>query len=367
MPSSATFRFYAKENHTIGSTVVTITPISATDHNGFTTEVTLPASVVGNVILADSNPWQPATVAVGLAGVAVDTLTEFVVPVAITSNETLTNFEATVACGGTALEYRGENPIVFKGEVPNSFNLTFYAKDQHDITSATVGLTDITATDNHGLVANPIADASATVLIHDANPLVPAKVAIGLSDASVKNGGTVEIPLILTCDGGISEVSVRLEWQEDMLTMVSPQPGAASGSMFTFESPGRFVFTAANILTLSASATVSVTEASGTSANGLPAEIATALPVAANVLISREIGRYSSGDVTGDGQLTPADATRLSQYLSYLAFPSFPPLKIYDLAGEAKVAADVNCDGTVDENDVSLLRTWLDELSGGAQ
>ena len=319
------------------------------------------------MILSDSNPWQPATVAVGLTGVAVDTLTEFVVPVAITSNETLTNFEAAVVCGSAALEYRGESPIVFNGTVPNSFNLTFYAKDQHDITSATVGLAGISAIDNHGLVANPIADASATVLIHDANPLMPAKVAIGISDASVKSGGTVEIPLTLTCDGEISEVRVRLEWPEDMLTMVLPQPGAASGSMFTFGSSGSFVFAAANIPTLSASATVSVTEASGTSANGLPAEIATALPVAANVLISREIGRYSSGDVNGDGQLTQADATRLAQYLSYLAFPSFPPLKIYDLAGEAKVAADVNCDGTVDENDVSLLRTWLAELSGGAQ
>lgn len=357
--------FRVKDVHDVTETAVTLDAATIRTVAGQTVSVALPQSA--KIEISDANPLVPAIVSLSMGNVAVDTLTEFVVPVTITSNETLTNFEATVVCGSTALEYRGESPIVFKGTVPSSFNLTFYAKDQHDITSATVALTSISAVDNHGLVANPIADASATVLIHDANPLMPAKVAIGLSDAAVKSGGTVEIPLTLTCDGEISEVRVRLEWTEDMLTMVLPQPGATSGSTFAFGSSGSFVFAAANIPTLSASATVSVTEASGTSANGLPAEMATVLPVAANVLVSREIGRYSSGDVNGDGQLTDADAIRLAQYLSYLAFPSFPPLKQYDLVGEAKAAADVNCDGTVDENDVSLLQTWLAELSGGAQ
>ena len=97
-----------------------------------------------------------------------------------------------------AIEYRGANPVVFNGEVPSSFNLPFYAKDQHDITSAEVELTNIAAIDNHGLVANPISDATGTVLIHDANPLVPAVVAMTLSDVAASTENEFEMVLSIT-------------------------------------------------------------------------------------------------------------------------------------------------------------------------
>lgn len=220
VPLSVTFRFYAKENHTVNQTAVTITPISATDHNGFTDNITLPASVVGNVILADSNPWQPATVSVGIgvSGDRVDTRSEFTLPVTITSNETLTNFVATVTWDSDALEYRGEgNQIVFTGEVPAVFNLPFYAKDQHEKSSAIVELNAISAVDNHGLVANPIADTEATILIHDAFPLKPAVVSVMAGTVAADTMATFEVPVTITSSKVLTNLCVRVEWDDTIL------------------------------------------------------------------------------------------------------------------------------------------------------
>ena len=501
VPSSVTLRFYAKENHTVGKTVVTITPVSAKDHNGFTDEIELPASVVGNVILADSNPWRPATVAVGVSGAKVDTRSEFVLPVTITSNETLTNFVATVSWDGAALEYRGENPIVFSGAVPASFDLPFYAKDQHDIASADVALSGMLAVDNHGLVANAIANVSATVLIHDAypllpadvavkagtvsadtrttfdvpvtvtsskpltngtftvawdaevlefrgmsggtsatngtgeagtatisatgdftltfyakeqhtvtdtaislsdgaafcsdglaanitlangcvlltdsNPPVPAKVVIGISDVKAKSGEAFVVPLSITADSELSSISVAVTWDPSMVSLAGAEgasscnvAGANATVMFPVSGANgvfNIVFAAASIPTLRASTAVSAVAAIGTSANGLAAEIMTPLPIFASVLISREIGRYSPGDVDGDGQLTEADLQRITLYITYLQFKESPHYKIYELKGAAKDAADVNRDGPVDGNDVALLKAWIEELARGAQ
>jgi len=246
VPSSVTLRFYAKENHTIGKTAVTITPISANDHNGFTDEIELPASVVGNVILADSNPWQPATVAVGVGGAKVDTRSEFVLPVTITSNETLTNFVATVSWNGAALELRsadgvelrrvGDNAPYQAGEGSScriigdgsNFTLVFYAKDQHDIASADVTLSGISAVDNHGLIANAIADTSATVLIHDAYPLLPAEVAVKAGTVSADTRATFDLPVTVTSSKPLTNFCVTVGWDNTVLEL----RGASRAAVF---------------------------------------------------------------------------------------------------------------------------------------
>ena len=521
VPSSATLRFYAKENHTVGKTVVTITPVSARDHNGFTGDIELPSSVVGNVILADSNPWQPATVAVGVGGAKVDTRSEFVLPVTITSNETLTNFAATVSWNENAMELRGATGAELRRVGDNApyqvgdgapcrivcgggnFTLAFYAKDQHDISSTGVMLSNMSAADNHGLTANAIADASATVLIHDAfpllpaevavkagtvsadtrttfdvpvtvtaskpltnfcvtvgwdgevlelrgatgaavetsttlpqavltasgtvpeqikltfyakdqhatteteialssgaafcsdglaanvtlangrailtdsNPPLPAKVVIGVADAKAKSGEAFTVPFSVTADSELSNVTATVTWDASLLmfsgaegAMVSDGEGSVATLTFPMGSSANNVFnvtfSAAEMLTLHTNSFVRVIAASGVSANGLAAEMVTALPIEANVLISREIGKYSPGDVDGDGKLTDADVTRLSQYVTYLTYP-IPRLAAYNLTGDAKDAADVNRDGVVDGNDIALLQAWVAEAKGGAQ
>ena len=229
VPSAVTLRFYAKENHTVDKTTVTVTPISATDANSFTAEVELPASVVGNVILADSNPWQSATVAVGIAGAKVDTRSEFALPAAITSNEMLTNFVATVTWNENALEFRGvtgaacaTRPPYQSGDVQiagdgGNFTLSFYAKDQHDIASANVGLSNMTAVDNHGLVANAIADVSATVLIHDVFPLLPAEVAVKAGTVNADTRSTFAVPVAVTSSKVLTNFCVTVSWDENVL------------------------------------------------------------------------------------------------------------------------------------------------------
>ena len=491
VPSAVTLRFYAKENHTVDSTVVTVTPVSAADHNGFTTEIELPASVSGRVILADSNPWQPATVAVGVGSVKVDTQTEFTLPVTITSNEALTNFVATVSWDSAALKYRGANPLVFKGAVPAATNLLFYAKDQHDITSTDVTLSGMSAVDEHGLVANAIADATGTVLIHDAYPLIPAKVAVKAGDVSVKtksafsvpvavtttkpltnlsfnvsfdasvleykgcvgaawangvvtasgtvpgtilltfyakdqhtvkqtavtlsggaafcteglvasvrvSGGAVSltdsnppvavkmavspldaraesgqpfvVPLGATTDGNLSNLTVTVAWDANMLTFNGAEGGTVAPSAtrpeatLAFAASGKnnlydLAFTAKPIALLQTNTTVIVTAASGIGANGLAAQVTTALPVASTVIIVRSIGKYDPGDINGDGKYTDADMTLLKNYIKYLSIVSAAPqlasrYASWKLTGRALKAADVNSDGKWDVNDVSML------------
>ena len=520
VPSSVTLRFYAKENHTVGKTAVTITPISASDHNGFTDDVELPSSVVGNVILADSNPWQPATVAVGVSGAKVDTRSEFALPVTITSNETLTNFVATVSWDENAMELRGATGAELRRVGDNApyqagdgspcrivcgggnFALALCAKDQHDVSSANVTLSGMSAVDNHGLAANAIADASATVLIHDAfpllpadvavkagmvsadtrttfdvpvtvtsskpltnfcvvvgwddsvlelrgatgaavsggmgasatltangtvperitltfyakdqhttietgialssgaafcsdglaanvkladgrvmltdsNPPVPAKVVVALSDAKAKSGGAFTVPFSVTADSELSNVTATVAWDASVLSFAGAEGASAcvaAGTTATLTFPingasGLFniVFSAADIMTLHTNTAVRVTAASGVSVNGLAAEIVTQLPISASILISREIGQYSPGDVDGDGKLTMTDMQKLSAYYLHLQFPSVPAYRQFKLSGAAAAAADVNCDGQVDANDISLLQAWLNELAGGAQ
>ncbi len=224
VPEKVVLRFYAKENHTVNSTVVTITPVSGIDKNGLTAD--LPEKVAGTVVLADSNPWVPATVSVGMESVKVDTLTEFEVPVAITSNEKLTNFVASVEWDDTVLEYRGDNPIHFKEEVPSTFKLPFYAKDQHDITRTNVRLVDMSAVDEHGLTANSIANALGVVLINDSKPLVPAGVVVNVSPVYTDTLSEFTVQIPVTSTKVLTNLTFTIGWDANLLEFRSAAGGA---------------------------------------------------------------------------------------------------------------------------------------------
>ena len=243
VPSSVVYRFHALENHSVDKTTVTIRPKSGVDHNGLA--AVLPESVSGTVVLADSNPWKPATVALSMTGVKVDTLTEFEVPVKVTSNEKLTNLTATVEWDEKVLELRGANgaslrragdsaPYQVVGDGGN-FKLKFYAKDQHEVTKTTVGLSGVTAVDEHGLVANPIADVEAGIVIHDTNPPIPAQVTIRAADVATKTRQNVTVPIAVTSTKELKTLSVRIGFDSSVLEYKSCTGGTWNNGVITVD------------------------------------------------------------------------------------------------------------------------------------
>ena len=346
VPSSVVLRFYAKENHTVDKTSVTITPISATDKNGFTGEITLPASVTGNVILADSNPWRPATVSVGIPGARVDTRSEFGLPVRITSNETLTHFAATVTWDEDALELQGVTGAAVAGQPPyrsgnvqivgngRMFTLNFHAKDQHDKSSAVVGLSAMSAVDNHGLVANAIADVTGTVLIHDAFPLMPAEVAVKAGVVNADTRTTFEVPVTLTSSKVLTNFCVTVGWDEDVLDWRGVE-GAAVSAKPPYHGTGTRIVGKGESFTLIfyakdqhtvAETTIALSAASAYCTDGLAANVMTENgrvlladsnpPVAVNMAIATLDARAESGKAfvvplgaTTDGDLAELTAT----------------------------------------------------------
>ena len=507
-----TLTFYAKENHTVTKTTVKVKPVSSVGANGLAAE--LPIEVIGNVILADSNPWKPAEVSVGIAGAKVDTLTEFTLPVTITSNEELKSGAFTVTYDPSVLEWRGESSALvgtgrLKLSATEDFALKFYAKDQHDITQTAVTITDATVVDIHDFTVKPFVPVVATVLIRDSKPLVPAGVILNLADAHIetchdfsvpitvtttkelknlsvkvgydtsifefkgcvggtwnngiitaqgsvprtiiltfhakdqhtvtqskmtlsgasarctddlvatvtttdgmmyitdsnvpvpvsmtvatwhvktKSGAVFKLPIGATTTGGLKEFVVTVEWDGTYLTYIGA-PSASSATKiaankyrFTFPCTGEYNlfnldFKATEISGLQQNASIRLTEASGTGENNLAATVTTRLPVESTVMIVREIGKYSSGDVDGDGRYTDNDHIILNGYVIYLTMLKYGAAVANNyasqyqlenhvnikLTGKAAKAADVNVDGKVDASDISMLQMLIREAEG---
>lgn len=512
VPSSVLLKFYAKENHTVTKTAVKVKPVSGVGANGLTAE--LPIEVIGNVILADSNPWKAAEVSVGIGGAKVDTLTEFTLPVTITSNEELKSGAFTVEYDPAVLEWRGEASALVRTGVLNifateSFALKFYAKDQHDITQTAVTITDATVVDIHDFTVKPSVPVVATVLIRDSKPLVPAGVILNLADAHIetcrdfsvpitvtttkelnnlsvkvgydtsifefkgcvggtwnngmitaqgsvprtiiltfhakdqhtvtkskmtlsgasarctddlvatvtttdgmmyitdsnvpvpvsmtvatwhvktKSGEAFKLPVGATTTGGLKELVVTVEWDGAYLTYIGA-PSASSATKiaankyrFKFPCAGEYNlfnldFKATEISGLQQNASIRLTEASGTGENNLAATVTTKLPVESTVMIVREIGKYSSGDVDGDGRYTDNDHIILNGYVIYLTMLKYGAAVANNyasqyqlenhvnikLTGKAAKAADVNVDGKVDASDISMLQMLIREAEG---
>jgi hypothetical protein len=268
-----------------------------------------------------------------------------------------------------------------EGTVPQSFTLTFYARDQHTVTETAITLSDGAATCTDALAAN-VTCADGTVRLTDANPPVAPTFALSVLDVRAESGQPFVVNVGTESVGDLAETTVTVEWDAAKMSFIGTQEAAtvetvsANSRRLTFASSGtdnryHLNFTAAKIAGLRESAQVSVTAAAATGANGLAGVLQTELPVAATVLIVREVGKYDPGDVDGDGQLTDTDLLTLMGYVLYLrqlphgqfsanliaaAYQQKYGIGNVKLTGAAAKAADVNCDGSVDENDVTILR-----------
>ena len=381
--------FLARDQHDVTRTEVRLVSASVTDAHGFVVAPSVP--VVATVLVHDAHPLVPADVAIRAGDAQTKTLQSFSIPVTVTSSKTLTNLSVSVGYDAAVLDFRGcvgatwsDGVVTAEGTVPQSFTLTFYAKDQHTVTETAITLSDGAATCTDALAANVMC-ADGTVRLTDANPPVAPTFALSVLDVRAESGQPFVVNVGTESVGDLAETTVTVEWDAAKMSFVGTQEAAtvetvsANSRRLTFASSGtdnryHLNFTAAKIAGLRESAQVSVTAAAATGANGLAGVLQTELPVAATVLIVREVGKYDPGDVDGDGRYTDMDLKILSGYVIYLDSQIFGQ-RVADaiaadyqrqngvgnvkLKGAAAKSADVNCDGVVDGNDIEMLRIYI--------
>ena len=387
--------FTVRPVHDVDETTVTLKSATVKALDGRNITLDLPKSAT--IEISDSNPLVPALVAVHVADASVASETEFELPVTVTSTETLTNFMAEVTWDTALLEFRGVTggtasvpsaggtdatervPPVSISTEGGDFALRFYAKDPASAVTnftAHVSLTNIVAIDCHDFTVQAD-DATGTVLIRNANPPVAPNMTLGAWSVRALSGEAFQLPIGRTSDGELADLTVSLAWDKAFLTFdgavdATKMEGMSDGTgTFTFATQGLFstnylAFTAHTIRDLRTNVWVTVTAGGGTGANGLAARVKTAFPLSIPVLIVREIGKYSPGDIDGDGKLTDEDMERVQNFIQYQIIMSTNPAlankyKAWKLTGKALAAADVNGDGKVDVNDVSLLKQWIEQ------
>ncbi len=370
--------FLAKDQHDISKTLVRLTSATVMDVNGFTVTPAVP--VVSTVLIHDANPLLPAEVAIKAGTVSAKTRNAFEVPVTVTSSKVLTDMGVTVSWDESVLELKGVGGAAVSAKPPyrmtgdgSGFTLTFYAKDQHTVKETAITLSDGAAVCTDGLEAN-VTTESGRVLLTDSNPPVAVNMAIATLDARAESGKPFVIPLGATTDGNLAELTATVEWNAKMLTFNGAEgatvvSSSASSATLTFTASGThnlfdLDFSAKTITDLQANTIVRVTSAGGTGANGLAAKLTTTLPVESTVLIVRNINKYDPGDIDGDGKYTDADMTLLQNCIKYLSIVSAAPqlasrYASWKLSGKALKAADVNSDGKIDANDMSMLVQFI--------
>ena len=384
--------FLAKNQHDISQTQVRLTEAEVTDTHGFAVSPKVP--VVATVLIRDAHPLVPAQVAVGVVDTRTDTLQDVSVPVRVTTTKPLTNLVLSVGWDADVLEWRGVQggtvsipsvgdtdatscvPPVLITTAGGDFVLKFYAKDQHAVTETAITLGSASAWCEDGLAA-VVTCTDGRVFITDSNPPVAPNMTLGAWSVRVLSGEAFQLPIGRTSDGELADLTVSLAWDKAFLTFdgavdaTKTEGVSARAGTFTFATQGLYstnylAFTAHTIRDLRTNVWVTVTAGGGTGANGLAARVKTAFPLSIPVLIVREIGKYSPGDIDGDGKLTDADMAKLQNFLKYQSLAKVNPslanrYAAWKLTGKALAAADVNGDGKVDVNDVSLLKQWIEQ------
>ena len=384
--------FLAKNQHDISQTQVRLTEAEVTDTHGFVVSPKVP--VVATVLIRDAHPLVPAQVAVGVVDTRTETLQDVSVPVRVTTTKPLTNLVLSVGWDADVLEWRGVQggkvsmpsvgdtdatscvPPVLISTAGGDFVLKFYAKDQHAVTETAITLGSASAWCEDGLAA-VVTCTDGRAFITDSNPPVAPNMTLGAWSVRVLSGEAFQLPIGRTSDGELADLTVSLAWDKAFLTFdgavdATKTEGVSDGAgTFTFATQGLYstnylAFTAHTIRDLRTNVWVTVTAGGGTGANGLAARVKTAFPLSIPVLIVREIGKYSPGDIDGDGKLTDADMAKLQNFLKYQSLAKVNPslanrYAAWKLTGKALAAADVNGDGKVDVNDVSLLKQWIEQ------
>ena len=378
--------FTVRPVHDVDETTVTLKAATAKALDGRNVALDLPQSAT--IEISDSHPLEPSLVAVHVADASVASETEFELPVTVTSTEVLTNFTAEVTWDTALLEFRGVPPMSGDSDatrcvppvsittVGGDFALRFYAKDQHAVTETAITLGSASAWCEDGLAA-VVTCTDGRAFITDSNPPVAPNMTLGAWSVRVLSGEAFQLPIGRTSDGELADLTVSLAWDKAFLTFdgavdATKTEGVSDGAgTFTFATQGLYstnylAFTAHTIRDLRTNVWVTVTAGGGTGANGLAARVKTAFPLSIPVLIVREIGKYSPGDIDGDGKLTDADMAKLQNFLKYQSLAKVNPslanrYAAWKLTGKALAAADVNGDGKVDVNDVSLLKQWIEQ------
>ena len=363
--------FYVKAVHDVTQTEVSLTAATMNAlRDGHAILLDLPQT--GKIEIADSHPLVPAVVAVNVADGQADTCSKFALPVSVVSTERLTNFTAGVICDNAVLDFLGWTGAIDS----DNLALRFAAKDQHTVASTVVTVTNIVAVDENGFAVTADS-ASGTVLLTDSNPPVAPNMTVGTWSVRAKSGEMFRLPIGRTSDGEVTNVTVDIQWDATLLSFKAAEDAeqvetlSSNAKRLTFAASGLYgtnyvTFAAASIANLQTNSWVKTTAASGIGANGLAANVTSSFPIKSTVLIVREIGRYSPGDINGDGKLTDADITLLEHYITYLSFLKLAPqlasqYASWKLTGSALTAADVNCDGKVDVNDVGMLKQLIAE------
>ena len=385
-------KFYAKDQHNVTRTTVRLTNMAAVDEHGLTANTIEDAE--GTVLIRDAHPLVPAQVAVGVVDTRTETLQDVSVPVRVTTTKPLTNLVLSVGWDADVLEWRGVQggkvsmpsvgdtdatscvPPVLISTAGGDFVLKFYAKDQHAVTETVITLGSASAWCEDGLAA-VVTCTDGRVFITDSNPPVAPNMTLGAWSVRVLSGEAFQLPIGRTSDGELADLTVSLAWDKEALTFDGAVDAAKTervsdgAGTFTFAAQGLYstnylAFTAHTIRDLRTNVWVTVTAGGGTGANGLAARVKTAFPLSIPVLIVREIGKYSPGDIDGDGKLTDADMAKFQNFLKYQSLAKVNPslanrYAAWKLTGKALAAADVNGDGKVDVNDVSLLKQWIEQ------
>ena len=393
---SFALKFYAKDQHDISQTAVRITDATVVDIHDFTVKPLVP--VVGTVLIRDSKPLVPAGVILNLADAHIETCRDFTVPITVTTTKTLKELSVKVTYDANLFEYKScaggvwnNGTITVEGNVPRTILLTFYAKDQHTATQSKMKLSAASAKCTDNLQAT-VTTTDGVVYITDSNVPVPVSMTVATWHAKVKSGETFQMPIGATTSGGLAELVATVEWDSALLTFFEAASAtkterlAVNKYRFTFSCAGEYntfnlTFKAGEITGLQSEANVTLLAATGTGENGLAAKLETALPYTSKIMIVREIGKFSSGDVDGDGCYTDNDLLILNGYFVYLKMLGYGSIvadnyaKSYQsqyhvnvkLSGQAAKAADVNCDGAVDTSDISMLQMLIREAEGVGQ
>ena len=392
VPKTIFLTFYAKDQHVTTESAMTLSAASAKCGDNFAASITASGATLW---IKDANPLLPADVELRLADLDVQTRHDFTLPVSINSTKALEKLSFHVGYDKNLFEFKSceggvwsDGTVAIEGSVPKMVLLVFSAKDQHSADSSRMTLSSASAVCVDGLAAN-ISVADCDISIEDTNVPVPVSMSASVWDARVTSGSEFELSVGVTTSGALASFCVTLEWDAELIEL-SKSPSSesveilsSSSARFRFDCAGEYntfkiAFKAAEIDGLKADVAVRMTAVSGMGSNGLAAEFSGELPMTSTVSIVREIGKYSPGDVDGDGKYTSADGIVLTGYVTYVKFMAYGKAyaesyaKQYEtqckvdirLSGQAAKAADVNCDGKVDASDITMMEMLIAQSEG---